>query len=143
MPPAPPAPAIIVAKEPEIVIETVKSAAKAVPQAIHQASRKVEASRNALHLAVTEAATVSSRGVLEVNDKMIEAFRVQSDAALDLWRSTLNAATLADAIQVQTTGVRQAYEIAAAQWKDIAETTTRWIDRSVQPIQSVWTSRAG
>lgn len=138
-PPAPPASAVAVAKESEIVVETVKSAAKAVPQAMRQASRRGEASRDALRLAMTEAATASSRGALEVNDKVIEALRAQSDAALDLWRSTLNAATLADAIRVQTTGVRQAYETAAAQWKDIAETTTRWIDRS---IQSVWSGRA-
>jgi len=140
--PVPSAPAIIVAKEPEIVVEMVKSTAKAVPQAIRQASRKAEASRDTLRLAMTEAATASTRGVLEVNDKVIEAFRVQSDAALDLWRSTLSAATLADAIHVQTTGVRQVCETAAAQWKDIAETTTRWIDKSVQPIQSVWSGRA-
>jgi len=126
---------------PEAVIETVQMVAEATPQVIRHMSKKTEESREILRSAMREAATASTRGAWEVNDKMIEAFRVQSDVALDLWSSTLSAGSLPEALRVQTSGLRQAYETTAAQWKDIAETTARWFGRSVEPIQSVWVNR--
>jgi hypothetical protein len=132
-----PAPAALEAIPPVLADVTTK----VVTEAARQATTQIKASRETLRLAITEAATASSHGVLEVNDKMIDAFRAQSDVAIELWRSALSAGSLTEAIRVQADGARQAYETASAQWKDIAETTTRWIDRSVQPIQSVWSSR--
>jgi hypothetical protein len=132
-----PAPAALEAISPVLADVTTK----VVTEAARQATTRIKASRETLRLAITEAATASSHGVLEVNDKMIDAFRAQSDVAIELWRSAMSAGSLTEAIRVQVDGARQAYETASAQWKDIAETTTRWIDRSVQPIQSVWSNR--
>jgi len=91
--------------------------------------------------AVTETAAASTRGALEVNGKVINAMRAQSDAAMELWRSTLTASSFAEAVRAQTSGTRQLYETAATHWRDVAETTTRWISASVMPMQSAWTDR--
>jgi len=92
----------------------------------------------ALRQAVREAVTVSARGALEVNDKIIEALQAQSDAAIELWRTTLSTPRLAEAIRVQADGTRQAYETASARWTDIATTTAQWFNRSLEPLQSAF-----
>jgi hypothetical protein len=75
--------------------------------------------------AVTDNATATTRGLVELNGKMLEMFRVQGEAAFNVWRSTVSAPSMSEAIRAQTSGVRQAYETSAAQWKDLAETTGR------------------
>ena len=55
---------------------------------------------------------------------------------MDLWRTAIGAADLPQALQAQTSATRQACETASAQWRDIAETTARWMTRSFEPLQS-------
>lgn len=86
--------------------------------------------------AVGEAVAVSAKGALEVNDKIIDALNVQSNAALDLWRSAISPAPLPEAFKTQSHATRQAYEAASAQWKDIAESTALWFTKSLEPLQS-------
>ena len=91
---------------------------------------------DALRQAVREVVSVSAQGALEVNEKIIDALQSQSHVALDLWRTAIGAADLPQALQAQTSATRQACEIASAQWRDIAETTARWMTRSFEPLQS-------
>ncbi|WP_243373144.1 phasin family protein [Microvirga solisilvae] len=90
----------------------------------------------AFRLALREAASVSAKGALEVNDKIIEALQAQGHAALDLWRTAIDTSRQPDGFNVQTGVARQAFETASAQWKDVAETTARWMTKSVEPLQS-------
>ncbi|MBM6596562.1 phasin family protein [Microvirga pudoricolor] len=133
--------AVVQAVKPEAMLDAVHMVAEATPQVMRHVAKRTEESREVLRAAMQEAATASTRGALEVNDKMIEAFRAQSDAAFDLWQSTLRAGSLPEAVQLQTAGLRNAYETATAQWQDIAATTKRWFGQSVEPIQAVWTNR--
>ncbi|MGO4572912.1 phasin family protein [Microvirga sp. 2TAF3] len=97
---------------------------------------------DALRQAMREAVSATARGALEVNEKIIEAFQTQSDVAIDLWRSTIAAPHLSEALRLQTTGTRHAYETASAQWKDIAETTARWFNGSLQPLHVMLSDRS-
>jgi hypothetical protein len=90
----------------------------------------------ALRQAVGEAVSASAHGALAVNDKVIDALQTQSDAALDLWRTTVSAPHLSDVFRLQSNGARQAYETASAQWKDIAETTAHWFTKTVEPLSA-------
>lgn len=90
----------------------------------------------ALRQAVREAVTVSAQGALEVNDKIIEALNVQGNVAIDLWRTAIDNSRLPDGFNAQTGAARLAFEAASAQWKDVAETTARWMTKSVEPLQS-------
>jgi hypothetical protein len=56
--------------------------------------------------------------------------------ALDLWRTAITTTDIPQALRTQTNATRQAYETASAQWRDIAETTARWMTRSFEPLQS-------
>ncbi len=93
---------------------------------------------DAIRQAMSEAVAASAKGALEVNGKIIEALNIQSNAALDLWRSAIKPSPLPEAFQAQTSATRQAYQTASEQWKDVAETTALWFTRSLEPLQSAF-----
>jgi hypothetical protein len=89
--------------------------------------------------AASASTAATTRGFLELNGKVIDLVRAQNDAALDLWRSTLAAGSLSEAIRVQTHGFKEAYEATAAGWKDIAETAGRLMGEAAKPLRSAFT----
>jgi hypothetical protein len=107
-----------------------------------EAYARAQATTASLREAMAETASATTRGALEVNGKVIDAWRAQSDAALDLLHSTLRATSLSDAIRLQTSGARQVYETAATHWKDVAESTTRWFGAAVKPMQLALTPKS-
>lgn len=114
--------------------ETVM-AAKRSPAASAKAAEASATATNPneiLRQSVSEAAL----GALEINNKILDALQAQGHAALDTWRRTLHAPQFSEAILAQTSGVREAYEAASTQWKDITETTARWVHKSLEPLQS-------
>jgi hypothetical protein len=113
---------------PAPVVETVKKAEEVFSTVRNQG--------DALRHAMRESATVSAKGALEVNGKIIEALHSQGHAAIELWRSTLDNSDLQTAFKAQTQAARQAFENASVQWKDIAETTAQWMTKSFEPLQS-------
>jgi Tfp pilus assembly major pilin PilA len=90
----------------------------------------------ALRHAMREALVTSAQGALEVNGKIIDAWQVQSQAAIDLWRTAATAADLPQAYRAQKDAARQVYETASAQWRGVAETATHWASKSFEPLQS-------
>jgi hypothetical protein len=93
--------------------------------------------------AMTETAASTARGLAEFNRKMLELFRAQSDAAFGVWRATLTAGSLAEAVRAQTSGLHRMYETSVVQWKDVAEAATRLVGEAAKPMQSVWPNRRG
>jgi hypothetical protein len=89
-----------------------------------------------LRQAVTDSGTATTRGLIEINGKVLDLVRAQSDATIDLWRSTLAANSFSEAVQAQTSGLRRAYEASATQWREIAETTGRVMSEAAKPFQS-------
>src|SRR4051812_30817437 len=89
-----------------------------------------------LRKAVSDSTSATTRGLLELNGKFVDLWRAQSDAALELWRSTLSAGSVADAVKAQTSGFRQSYEATTSHWKDIAETTGRLMGDAAKTLQS-------
>jgi hypothetical protein len=121
------------------------AAARGIEPGVAQApnpSVGAQAATASLRQVVAEATSASTIVALEVNNKVLDAWRAQSDAVLDLWRSALAADTLSDAVRLQATGARDAYVVAANHWKDVAETTTRFFGAAWKPLQSALTSRA-
>ncbi|RDI57827.1 phasin family protein [Microvirga subterranea] len=114
---------------PQPVLQPEAPAAEA-PQALQRVRT------DALRKVMSEAVNATARGALEVHDKIIEALQAQSDAAIEVWESSLKAPHLSEAIRVQTNGARKAYETASAQWTDIATTTASWFHKSFEPFQT-------
>jgi hypothetical protein len=96
----------------------------------------VRSQGDALRHAMRESASVSAKGALEVNGKIIEALHSQGHAAIELWRSALDSKDLQSAFKTQTLAAREVFETASTQWKDIAETTAQWMTKSFEPLQS-------
>jgi hypothetical protein len=111
---------------------TLESGAEQARNAIGRARE----TRESLQQAVAHSATAAAKGMLEVNGKVLDLLRAQSDAAFELWRSTLTAGSLSEAVRVQTSGIRQAYEATTSHAKDVAEAATRAIGDAVKPLQS-------
>lgn len=121
-------------------IETIAApAARLIAAGADQAreayARAQEASEQ-LRQTMAETTTATTRGAVEINGKVIDAWRAQGEIALGLWRQALAAGSVSEAVRLQTSGARHAYETAAAHWKDVAETTTRWLGESVKPLRS-------
>jgi hypothetical protein len=108
-----------------------------------QVYARAQASNESLRQAMTETASTTTRAAFEVQEKVLDAIRAQSDATFDLWRSTLTAGSLSEAVRVQTSGVREVYETATSHWQDVAATTTRWFGATLRPFQSALMSGAG
>jgi len=108
---------------------------------VQDAYARAQGATASLRQVVAETTTATTAGALEINEKVLNAFRAQSDAVLDVWRSALAADTLTEAVRLQTTGARDAYAVAASHWKDVAESTTRWFGAALKPFQSVLTNR--
>ena len=126
-----------VAKLEAPAIGEVSAVAEALPlKAPVEALTSVAPKATALRQAMGEAVNASAHGALAVNDKVIEALQTQSHAVLDLWRSAVSAPHLSDALRLQSSGAREAYETAQAQWKDIAATTAHWFNKTVEPLSS-------
>jgi hypothetical protein len=102
---------------------------------------QARAAGESLRQAMAETAQATTLGALEVNGRMMEALRAQSDVAFDLWRAALRTNSLSDAISLQATGARQVYETAANHWADVAESTRRWLGATVRPFQATWPDR--
>jgi len=109
---------------------------KAKPQESEPLAFSFRDQSETLRQAVREAVAASAKGALEVNDKLIQALQIQGQATLDLWRTALDNARLPDGFNAQTGAARQAFETTSAQWKDVAETTARWMTKSIEPLQS-------
>jgi hypothetical protein len=92
-----------------------------------------------LRQAVADSTTSTTRGLVELNEKVLDLWRAQSDAALDVWRSTLTSGSLAEAIRAQTSGFRRSYEATTSQWKEIAETAGRLMGDAAKTFQSTLT----
>ena len=103
----------------------------------------LQGNRETMSRAMTETAASTARGLTEFNGKMLELFRGQSDTAFALWRATLTAGSLAEAVRVQTSGLHRMYETSVVQWKDVAEAATRVMGEAAKPMQSVWPNRRG
>lgn len=106
-------------------------------QALHGLAR-VRSTGEGLRQVMTETARATTMGALDVNDKVLEALRAQSDTALETWQSALKAGTLSEAINVQSAGTRQMYEVATARWGEVADSARRWVGACVKPMQSAW-----
>lgn len=111
----------------------------AAVQAVEEVRRipaVAEESGETVRLAVTETAAATARGFVELNGKVLELLRAQSDAAFALWRATLMAGSPSEAVRAQTSGLHHLYETSAQQWKEVAETAARLMGEAAKPIES-------
>src|SRR3954470_20756806 len=87
-----PAPALSKIAAPEVIqasVQAVAPARLADVGAVKETYARTQVATASLRQVVAETTTATTAGALEINDKVLDAFRAQSDAVLDLWRSAL------------------------------------------------------
>ena len=132
--------AAVLAFNPVAAVAPFASAFEAGADQARASYSRARENGESLRQAVTDSTTATTRAFVELNRKVIDLVRAQSDATLDLWRSTLSAGTFSEAIRVQTHGLREVYETTSAQWKDIAETAGRLAAEAAKPLRTAWAS---
>lgn len=95
----------------------------------------------ALTQACFESANAASRGLVALNGQMLDLMRANTDLTLSLMRSTLSAGSLSEAIKLQTSGAREAFETTSAHMKAMAEATTKLVGETTQPLAAAITRR--
>ncbi|MGY6646403.1 MAG: phasin family protein [Salinarimonas sp.] len=95
-------------------------------------------SQDALQKACASSVDAASRGLVALNAQWIDLMRMQSDTTLGLWRATITAPSLSEAVKAQTSGMRQAYDSTASQLKAIAETGTRVASETTEPLRKAF-----
>ncbi|HEX8165553.1 MAG TPA: phasin family protein [Beijerinckiaceae bacterium] len=128
-----------VTSSPEQAVAPLAAALEAGADQARAAYARARETGDTFRQAVADTTTATTRGFVEFNGKVLDLIRAQNDATLDLWRSTLGAGSLSEAIRVQTHGFREAYETTAAQWKDLAETAGRLMGEAARPLRSAFT----
>lgn len=88
----------------------------------------------ALAKACFESANAASRGLVALNGQVLDLMRANTDLTLSLMRATLGASSVSEAVKLQTSGARQAFETTSAHMKAIAEATTKLVGDTAAPI---------
>ncbi|GGK36969.1 phasin family protein [Salinarimonas ramus] len=102
---------------------------------------QVRESNEAMAQACFASAAAASRGMATLNAEMLDLMRANTDLTLSVMRSTLTAGSLSEAVKLQTSGARQAYETTSAHMRAIAEATTKLVGETTQPIADAITKR--
>lgn len=109
----------------------VEKSADVVRSVAAQAKQSSETMRQA----TTERAVAAGGGLAEINTKMLELVRAQTEAALDLWRAALSARSPAEALQAQMSAMQKAYQDTTRCWKDLFEASARAAGTAFKPGQ--------
>jgi hypothetical protein len=103
-----------------------------------QAYATAQATREQWSDKFATSASAASMGLIEINGKVFELMRWQTDATFNLWKTLLGVTSMADAVELQTRELRKNYEATTAQMKDIAETATRIATDTMKPVQAAF-----
>ncbi len=109
-------------------------AEKAVAQAKVGFDKLREATEEATD-ALEDTYEVARAGIVEYSGKSIEAVKTNSNAALGHAKDLLGVKTFAEAIELQSTFVRQQYEVLSAQAKELQELATKVAGEASKPAK--------
>lgn len=109
-------------------------AEKAVAKAKSSFAKLKEAAEEATD-AIEDTYETARAGLVEINGKSIDAAKANSDAAYGFAKSLLAVKTFAEALELQSTFVRQQFEAISAQAKELQEVAARVAADSAKPTK--------
>ena len=113
-------------------------AEKAVAQAKTSFAKLKEAAEEATD-AIEDTYETARAGLVELNGKSIDAVKANSDATYGFAKSLLAVKTFAEAIELQSSFVRQQFEAISAQAKELQEMATKVATDSAKPAKEAIT----
>lgn len=88
--------------------------------------------------AIEDSYETARAGVIQYGTKTIDAAKVNSDATLGHAKDMLGVKTFAEAIELQTSFVRQQYETLSAQAKELQEMATKLAGEAAKPVKDAF-----
>jgi len=85
--------------------------------------------------ALEDSYETTREGFLSLGYKSIDATKARTDAAFALARDLLGAKTFAEAIELQTSFLRQEFEAMTAQARDFQEFTQKFVTDASKPVK--------
>jgi phasin len=112
-------------------------AEKAVAQAKTSFAKLKEAAEEATD-AIEDTYETARAGLVELNEKSLDAAKVNSDAVYGFAKSLLAVKTFAEAIELQSTFVRQQFETISAQAKELQEVAGKVAAEASKPAKDAF-----
>ncbi len=112
-------------------------AEKAVAQAKSN-FEKIKAVAEEATDALEDSYETARAGVIQYGTKTIDAAKVHSDATLGHAKDLLGVKTFAEAIELQTSFVRQQYETLSAQAKELQEMASKIAGETAKPVKDAF-----
>ena len=122
----------------DAVAKPLRMALDLSTQSARDGYERARESQEVLQKACASSVDAASRGLVTLNAQWIDLMRMHSDATLGLWRATITAPSLSEAVKAQTSGMRQAYDSTSAQLKAIAETGSRVASETTEPLRKAF-----
>jgi hypothetical protein len=90
--------------------------------------------------AAARSAAIATLGLLDLNTRVLDLMRQQSEVSLSAIGAVLTARSVSDAMQAQRDGLSRTLELHSTQWNEIAKTFRRVVDEAAEPVRaaSLW-----
>jgi len=108
---------------------------KGVAQA-KDAYEKMKAAAEEANDLLEDAYTTAAKGTADYNRKVLEAARVNTNAAFDYARELLDVKSVAELTELSTTHVRKQYEALSTQTKELAALAQKVATETAEPIKT-------
>lgn len=128
-------------EQPEIPAALRDFAERAVAQAKANFDKLKVATEDATD-AIEDTFDATRAGVVEYSGKSIDAVKTNSNAALGHAKDLLAVKTFAEAIELQSSFVRQQYETISAQAKELQGLATKLAGEAAKPVKDVFEKTA-
>jgi len=129
-----PAPEAI--KLPEVIVEALSNTATKTIAETRTAVEKVQASTSEINGAVESGVNVFSKGLTELNAKILNAVRSNSDAVFELFMASFAAKTPSELMTLQVEHARKQLETFGVQAKDFSAAATKIATDATQPLKA-------
>jgi len=93
-----------------------------------------------LQHAAARSAAIATLGLLDLNTRVLDLMRQQSEVSLSAIGAVLSARSVGDAMQAQTDGLARTLDLHSTQWNEIAKSFRRVVEEAAEPVRaaSLW-----
>jgi hypothetical protein len=92
--------------------------------------------------AAARSAAIATLGLLDLNTRVLDLMRQQSEVSLSALGAVLTARSAADAMRAQTDGLSRTLDLQSTQWNEIARTFRRVVEDAAEPVRAATLWRA-
>jgi phasin family protein len=119
-----------------------KQVQEGVKNSVKQESRRgaanISAEAHFTPYPLSNSAAAFAQASARLHGKMVDILVSQTDTVFALLRTTMSAGSISEAVKLQGTGVRQAYEKNSTQMKDLSDVVEKAVAEAFEPTRAYW-----